>query len=68
MSKEGLYLFSEDLGDESQLLTSVNCANVEMLSGSESLHFSSHIKIKLCLQKVVNKRVMNFSLEVKIQE
>lgn len=66
MSKEGLYLFSEDLGDESQLLTSVNCANVEILSGSESLHFTP--KIKLCLQKMVNRGVMNFSLEVKIEE
>lgn len=66
MSKEGLYLFSEDLGDESQLLTSDNFANVEILSGSESLHFSS--KIKLCLQKLVNRGVMNFSLKIKIEE
>lgn len=66
MRKEGLYLFSEDLSDEFQLLTSVNCANVEILSGLESLHFS--FKIKLCLQKVVNRGVMNFSLEVKIEE
>lgn len=66
MSKEGLYLFSADLGDESQLLTSVNCANVEILSGSKSLHFS--FQIKLCFQKVVNRVVMNFSLEVKIQQ
>lgn len=66
MRKEGLYLFSEDLSDEFQLLTSVNCANVEILSGLKSLHFS--FKIKLCLQKVVNRGVMNFSLEVKIEE
>lgn len=66
MSKEDLYLFSEDLSDESQLLTSVNCATVEILSGSESFHFS--FKIKLCLQKMVNRGVTNFTLAVKMQE
>lgn len=46
MSKEGLYLFSEDLTDESQFLTSINNANVEILSGLKCLLFS--FKIKLC--------------------
>lgn len=54
MSKEGLYLFSEDLTDESQFLTSVNHANVEILSGLKSLHFS--FKTKLCMQNTVNLR------------
>ena len=54
MSKEGLYLFSDDLTDESQFLTSVNHANVEILSGLKSFHFS--FKIKLCMQNMVNVR------------
>lgn len=54
MSKEVLYLFSGDLTDESQFLTCINHANVEILSGLKSLHFS--FKMKLCMKNKVNVR------------
>lgn len=54
MSKVGLYLFSEDFTDESQFLTAINCANVEILSGLESFNFS--FKRKLCMQDMLNVR------------
>lgn len=54
MSKEGLYLFSEDFTDESQFLTAINRVNVEILSGLESFNFS--VRIKLCTQNMLNVR------------
>lgn len=49
MSKQGLYLFSEDVTVDSQFLASISHANVEILSGLKSLHF---FKIKLCMQNM----------------
>lgn len=68
MSKEGLYLFSEDLTVDSQFLAPINHANVEILSRLKSLHFS--FKIKLCMQNMVNLReeLTHFSLEVKTEK
>lgn len=52
MSKEGLYLCSEELTDESQFLTSINLLMWKYCQ--ESLHFS--FQIKLCMQNMVNVR------------
>lgn len=58
-----LYLFSEDLTDESQFLTSVSHTNVEILSGLKRFLF----KIKLCIQNIHNVRLVHFSLEVRTE-
>lgn len=58
-----LYLFSEDLTDESQFLTSVNHTNMEILSGLKCFLF----KIKFCMQNVHKERVVRFSLEVRTE-